>query len=63
MLSLKDRASSTPVVERSVSEAGSAVTEQTAQVFERSSAALSVDTTTLAESVDTVARAIAEIWG
>jgi hypothetical protein len=46
-----------------VSEAGSTVTKQIAQAFDRWSAALSVATTTVAESVDTVARAIAEIWG
>jgi hypothetical protein len=47
-----------------VSEAGSAVTEQIAQASDRWSFALRVDTTTtVAESVDTVARAIAEIWG
>jgi hypothetical protein len=46
-----------------VSEAGSAVAEQIAQAFHPWSAALSVDTTTtVAESVDTVARAIEEIW-
>lgn len=37
--------------------------EQIAQAFHPWSAALSVDiTTTVAESVDTVARAIEEIW-
>jgi hypothetical protein len=40
------------------------VTEQIAQAFDRWSAALSVHTTTtVAESVDTVARATAGIWG
>lgn len=39
------------------------MTEQIAQAFDPWSAALSVDTTTtVAESVDTVARAIEEIW-
>jgi hypothetical protein len=47
-----------------VSEAGSAVTEQIAQAFDPWSAALSVDTTTtVAELVDTVARAIEDILG
>jgi hypothetical protein len=44
-----------------VSEAGSALAEQIAQAFDRWAGALSVDTTTVAEWVDTVARAIEEI--